>query len=524
MRLRGFGIVSTVLRQRRQMLETEYRTTVNNRFIHSLIGSVAVLLCASGMSSCNEDSDSRSFSVPANLAVKEFSLSADKDNPGLDSVYFSIDLEHGVIFNADSLRKGTRIDKVVPKITFGGVVSEATIEMKGGETREGEVDFKKNPTDSIDFTGDVTLRLKADDGKISMDYRIKVNVHRENPDTMLWSKAPLAGVSMKPNPLEMKTVERNGYVISLIKESDGSYSYFMPQTADLSVHESGNLIMPFIPRVRTLCITDDATWILADDGRLWKGRHDLQKWEPTDVRMDNIIGSYTNTVVGIGSGETGKTCVVYPQGDLGEETLPADFPLEGFSNLVTLENKWTLSPVAFFTGGRMADGTCSASTWAFDGRKWVKLSEGGIPAMTGATVIPYYNYRVAADGHSMNEYPVWMLTGGRLADGSFNKTIYISYDNGVNWSRGGASLQFPDDFAAVYDCDNVVVGITHRANLNEGWQVPSGLNRLKYSVEGEDVIWECPVIYLFGGFGTDVKLSADVWQGVLNRLRFVPII
>ena len=84
---------------------------------------------AGAFSSCNKDSDSESFVVAPNLAVTAFSLKADAKNPGLDSAYFSIDLEHGVIFNADSLRKGTKVDKVVATITFASEVSEAVIEM-----------------------------------------------------------------------------------------------------------------------------------------------------------------------------------------------------------------------------------------------------------------------------------------------------------------------------------------------------------------------------------------------------------
>ena len=97
---------------------------------------MALLIGTGAFSSCNKDSDSEVFQSPANLAVTAFNLKADTKNPGLDSAYFSIDLEHGVIFNADSLRKGTKIDKVVADITFSGTVSEAVIEMKGGTTRE----------------------------------------------------------------------------------------------------------------------------------------------------------------------------------------------------------------------------------------------------------------------------------------------------------------------------------------------------------------------------------------------------
>ena len=168
---------------------------------------MALLIGTGAFSSCNKDSDSEVFQSPANLAVTAFNLKADTKNPGLDSAYFSIDLEHGVIFNADSLRKGTKIDKVVADITFSGTVSEAVIEMKGGTTREGEIDYKSNPTDSIDFTGEVTLRVKADNNSIGTSYRIKVNVHEMAMDSLYWdSTARTTLPSRFGNPRKQKTV------------------------------------------------------------------------------------------------------------------------------------------------------------------------------------------------------------------------------------------------------------------------------------------------------------------------------
>ena len=78
---------------------------------------VALFLTAM-ISSCNKDSDS--FVAEGdfgNCSVTSFSLGKnDSVLKGLDSVYFSIDLVNAVIFNADSLPKGTRIDKMIVNI------------------------------------------------------------------------------------------------------------------------------------------------------------------------------------------------------------------------------------------------------------------------------------------------------------------------------------------------------------------------------------------------------------------------
>ena len=160
---------------------------MNYKKLYISVLTAVAALGTSSLTSCNEKTRD-TFLNPENLAVTSFSLKADSDNPGLDSVYFSIDLKNGIIFNADSLRKGTAINKVVPSISFSNTPSEATIIMSGGTTREGEVDYKKNPTDSIDFTGDVLLRVAASEGEISMTYRIKVNVHKIETDSLFWDE------------------------------------------------------------------------------------------------------------------------------------------------------------------------------------------------------------------------------------------------------------------------------------------------------------------------------------------------
>ncbi len=487
---------------------------------------MALLIGTGAFSSCNKDSDSETFQSPANLAVTAFNLKADTKNPGLDSAYFSIDLEHGVIFNADSLRKGTKIDKVVADITFSGTVSEAVIEMKGGTTREGEIDYKSNPTDSIDFTGEVTLRVKADNNSIGTSYRIKVNVHEMAMDSLYWdSTARTTLPSRFGNPRKQKTVRFGEKTVSLIEEKDGSLT--LSSSSDLETYEwtKKEIQLSFNPVIGTLAATDDHLWILDDSGRLYTTDNDMTAWSDTGENWTLMIGSYKDSVVGLKTSEGKTEFAQYPAENINIKEIPADFPTNGISNFVTLANKWTSSPVAFFTGGIMADGRYSDITWAFDGTEWIKLGSGGIPALEGASIVPYYNYRPSADGNSMIEYNVWMLLGGRNEDGSFNRTVYISYNNGVNWTTGTSSLQLPKEIPAMVNIDNIVSEHTMSANISDIWKKTSyAPQRIKVETDGDIIRWECPYIYLFGGYASDGNLYDTVWQGVLTRLTFTPII
>ena len=175
--------------------------------------------------------------------------------------------------------------------------------------------------------------------------------------------------------------------------------------------------------------------------------------------------------------------------------------------------------------GTKTDGSLSDTTWAFDGAEWIRLSQGGIPALDGSSIIPYYAYRKNSAGDGFNEFTVWMLLGGRKTDGSFNRTVYISYDNGVNWSKGNELLQLPEMIPTMTRCDNVVMGTAKSSDLADAWKVVKrSPRRIKYEVDGETITWECPYIYLFGGYDTDNRLYNTIWQGVLTKLTFAPVI
>lgn len=483
---------------------------------------MAAITAAPMLSSCNEDSTSTQFIDSANVAVKSFALKRDITNGGgLDSVYFSIDLNKGVIFNADSLRKGTDIDKLVANITFGEKVDKAVITMTGGKTRTGEIDYRTNPSDSIDFTGDVTLTVGATEENMERVYRIKVNVHRETADSLVWDANVRHTLPSRLGaPKAQKTVSLKDRTVCLLLESDGTHT--IASSTNLLDNEwtKREVSFPFTPDIDTFEASDNALYLLSDRGELYTSS-DMATWTSTGRTWTNLIGAYLNTVVGLRD-DAGRTVFdQYPLLNLSATEAPADFPRSGTSNFVTLANKWTSSPVAFFTGGAKADGTLSDATWAFDGSNWIELGKGGIPALEGASIIPYYSFRATASGAVKVQYSVWMLVGGKKQDGEFNRTVYISYDNGVSWNPGNSSMQLPSMIPTMTDCDNVVVSSVRSANLSDAWKKGT---RADYTVDGDNIYWECPYIFLLGGYDPQHRLYDTIWRGVLTRLTFVPII
>lgn len=495
-----------------------------------LFSIVIGLMLIFGMTSCNTKAeDSPDYSVSSNVAVSNFYIKKDgKLLEGMDSVFFSIDLKKRIIFNADSLPKGTNVGKLIPVITMPGKVSSVILTMTGGKYRTGEVDYVKNPTDSIDFTGDVVLSVVAEDGVSQCDYMVKVNVHNMEPDSLWWDKLAVAELpSRHPYPINQRTVEFNEKVVTFVAESDGTFTKSYTDNPSAGEWVQQQVEFDFTPDLRSVTSTDDKLFMLSDERVLYESVDGIL-WKSTEQKWEAILGGYENKLLGIKLTESGLCHIEYPEG--GGEAVDSEFPIKGYSGFKTYSNKWINTPIGLLTGGVTQSGAYTGATWGYDGDKWVKLSSNPAPAVDGGTMIPYYMYQSNSALYSSQAYSVWMFVGGVMADGTFNKNMYMTYDNGVNWIACGEMMQLPEYIPGMKNIDNVVVNILMEGNFEpKGWTKKSskklpGWYRVKYEIDGYDVKWDCPYIYLFGGEDAEDMLYNTIWKGVLNRLTFVPII
>lgn len=495
-----------------------------NRF-RPFIGCLAAGAAAVAAVSCNSDTPTAAeiYITPYNVAVTSFKLNTDsKVMENLDSVFFSIDLNTGVIFNADSLPVGTKIDKLVPEIKYSENVTKAVIKMENGSTRTGEVDYITSPSDSIDFTGKVTLTLATENDGISRDYLLKINVHKMKTDSLLWGDRALAKLpSRYANPKNQKTLSFNGRAISLIQEYDNTYTYATSDNLFDNKWVKNSVTFPFTPDIRSACATSASIMILDTNGKLYQST-DGTTWSATGETWKAIVGPYLDTAIGIKDGGLGIEYTQYPLKNLNVMKADSEFPISGFSNFVILENQWTSSPVGFFVGGELKDGSLTNVTWAFDGANWIKLCEGGVPAVKGASIIPYYGFRFTGSTWTPTEYPVWMVLGGMMDDEELNRTVYVSYDNGVNWGKGAQGLQLPKEIPTMMNCDNVVMNTRRKALLSAMWDKETRSHNIE--IDGDNIYWDCPYIYLIGGYSPGGNLYNSIWRGVLTRLSFTPVI
>lgn len=502
-----------------------------------LLSALLALISALGLASCNEKDDepTQEFETTVDcVAVNSFSLGANaKVLANLDTVFFSIDLTHGVIFNADSLPKGTDVSKIVAKITFPSTVSEAMIEMTGGSERIGTINYLTTPGDSIDFTGKVMLTLKAESG-LSSNYQLKVNVHKMTPDSIMWNDVAVSALpSRKASPRNQKTVAADNGFLSIIEEADGTYTQAFTTSLIEPEWSKIQTQLSFSPQLRTLSFADGRFFMLSADGSLMKTSGTMAEgesliWENTGIKWKNIIGVYGTSLLGISENNGAFYHAVYPDNGNAPAPLEAGFPVENYSNSGTFSTIWASSQTSFITGGTAADGSLIGVTWAYDGSNWSDISNRSLPALRNASIVPYFAYRQSTTNvWQSTEHSIWLALGGENADGTLNRTVYITYDNGVNWDKASQLMQLPDYIPALAAADLLVDTTPRKGNLSDAWRsLPSPQlvgARISYKIDGDVVTWECPYIYMTGGFNADGSLSTDIWRAVLARLTFIPI-
>ena len=492
--------------------------------------------------SCNvssEEEENQSYNmVSSNTLVTGFSLAKnDSVMALLDSVRFTVDVNRRLIYNADSLPLGTKIDRLITRVSLASSTSTSEFEISGA-TNMKDTTFAyggSENTDSIDFTGDVYLTVKAADGISSKRYKVVVNVHKMNSDSLYWNEMERTelpgGVS---NPVAQKTVQCGGALFTLVQGASGYVVSTCENPEMFANWQKTTVNFGFIPVVSSLIATDDALYILSTEGALYKSTDGGQQWSATGKTMYSLVSGYGNTLLGVEKKDGKYYYAYYPSAPAGADAGEVDkeFPVSGTSQSVIFANDWSQSKQALVLGGQMADGGLTGNVWGFDGKVWAKLSNVGVPAARDITLVSYYYYMNRTGTLHYDKYPVWFAFGGKLADGSLSKKVYLSFDNGLHWSLGNDLVQLPESMDAFYGAQAYVYTSLLTTRMASGWE-PVAVRQVPVWMRGSAAQtrvstpvneWECPYIYVFGGYEANGALSNTIWRGVVNRLSFKPII
>lgn len=481
------------------------------------IYSLLVAFLAMTLVACNKKDDDPQETVvygtsTSSTLVTDFSLKANaKILANLDSVKFSIDQEKGTIYNVDSLPVGTKITRLLTTVTFGSTVGSAEYVIKS-EKQDTTIKYSDSSTDSIDFSGNVVLNVKSADGTFTRSYRVMVNVHKVEPDTLIFPMAERRNLPASADEnYSVGMACLGGTYYTVVNNSNGRY--VGTSTTPAGPWDTEKLTVPFTPVEKTLTATSEALYMLDDAGNMFTST-DGKNWTATDKAWKNILGGYGDRVLGIVESAGTLYFDEYPAA-AGHAVVevPANFPVSMSSQLIMTANDWTIHSMAMLVGGRLADGTVTDAAWGYDGTAWGEISYPGVkrlPKLEGATLYSYYTYEQSKVYHSASKKITWLVMGGRLADGKYNRTTYMSRDQGINWVAAGAAMDIHEYMPS---CAGALAFV-----CNETFTVAKAPKRVTKPVTE----WECPYVYLVGGFDSNGTLLNNVWKGTITRMTFKP--
>lgn len=482
--------------------------------IYLLLPLIASLLFLS----CKKDKDdepSSSYTYSTSLSsalVTNFALKADTTvMTSLDSVFFTIDADRGLIYNADSLPMGTRIDSLKVTMSFSSGVGTAVFKVLDAQNNTTDVEYSTSSSEAIDFRYGVKLVVTSYDGTKVRNYDVKVNVHAQEPDSISWPMSARRNLPAAADDNYAQGTARLGDTyVNVIHNNAG---YFVSRASKLAgPWDSKAVNWGFEPNPASLMTAGEKLYVLDVNGNLYESA-DADTWVATGEQWSHILGAYQGRVMGI-TAEPYRIDEYPRRASFSLVEAPAGFPVKGTSQMLLVSNDWSVAPQGVLVGGVDAQGKTSSAVWAYDGTRWAKMgnSDGTLPALDSPTMFSYVTYpKVSKSSLKTSKVTTWMVMGGKLADGTFNRTTYLSTNQGITWTKAGNSLSIPEAIPSFYGAQAFVENTTMKSSQARR-RVAQAVNE-----------WECPYIYLIGGYGSNGQLLNNVWCGVLNRAAQKPL-
>ena len=495
--------------------------------------AMAAALTLAGVASCNSSSSEYYTELDGSAMVKSFSLAGnDKVLASLDSVYFSIDLVSGDIFNADSLPMDTKISALVANITTDNA-SSVTLYVPRPDKDDSVVNYLEHSTDTINFAnGPVRVEVVSQNGTTKKMYRVQVNVHTVLSDSLCWGDRAYAALPTTISaPKAQRTVERDGMYYTFA--SDGT-SYSVAASNDMAAWEPEAFNPGFAMDVNSICSGSFGFCALDTDGLVHYASQAAGPWTAGTGRYSAFYGTHQGVAVGLRKNADGSYSIdTYPSVNTVID-MPAGMPVEGFSPGIELTSEMSDVSQLLVTGGRRADGSLSGDTYGFDGRQWAKISVTSLPkAMEGVAVAPYYSLKNKKIAWRADALPTLLAFGGRNTQGEISRVVYMSRDWGMHWAKADSLLQPPTELPALYGAQAVVAERTLTARSAGAWTELGGMRLpLGTRIESLDAQsrattpiteWEVPYIYLLGGYDHNDRFNTTVWRGAINRLTYKPL-
>lgn len=345
----------------------------------------AVSLLASCLKSDNEtisysdDVAITAFSIASAEMIVHTTSSTGKDstyitsNKSLSSYKFVIDQTTGEIYNVDSLPNSINAAKMLVNCATkkNGVPMIRSIEKPDSSTYVSS-------SDTIDLSQPRTICVYSASGKYSRDYTVKVNVHKQDGNEMVWHKTAAAtelasltnmkgfqmgdalyvlGVS-DGNTMVFSSDPSEGSVWTLVATLNANASLnavvhegclYVLDGSDLKVSADGinyNIVAESVPIARLVAQSSVALYGISGDGKMMSSEDNGQTWIYDEVDFGTKIPSRDIDFCTVNYPSVPNTECVVITGNRDLREYPADSTAVVLTKIVektpgAKDNKWS---------------------------------------------------------------------------------------------------------------------------------------------------------------------------------------
>ena len=426
--------------------------------------------------SCAEDS---SVATPSNdyCYIKSVTLGTIKRKTGILNTSFmgssyemTINQRDNTIENRDSLPYGSQLSRVIATIAFDG-------SMLAYSEIGTDAWTAYNSTDSLDLTKPLRLKLTSNDEQSERIYTLKVNVHKQEGDSLYWNQCEKE-VEVLTGITDMKAFILNNKLLVLGNKSSGivliersgieATGTWMETTTDL----------PAEADIQSLRQQDDKFYLSTTDGKILSS---------TDAKEWTEAGSYSAELTLIE--KTANYFYILSEGKLlrsvdgtnwNEEALDTEATMLPQTSIRALSVEQANGNNRIILVGQREDSNNTVvwnKMWneseKEEDAEWVFF-----PVSPDNTIpcpkLKYFNM-LPYDGKCI-------VFGGTSTDDTHKAldAMYISQDYGITW-RPSTEIRMPAKLLGIEDC-------------------------ITSTVDKNNFIW--------------IITNAQVWRGRLNRLGF----
>ena len=444
-----------------------------------------LLLFTAVLVGCKKESAAETSS---DARVNTFTFYTDTLNPGLTEITYKIDHsgDTGRIYCADSLRFGTRLDSVVPYVTYKATPGSATFYLP-------DTTIVSTGVDTMNFNqSPIYLHVVSSDLSNEQWYKFSIYVHQADPELYTWER--LTEKIFEPQNCETKAfLTKSGFVL-FVNNGLGTTLYQSKEGKTWTQTASKIPSLPVPCYVRDIVQHNDTLYYI-DNGSLYYST-DLLNWTKKDYSSSSavpvtmllsynnhpwcVIQDSTNQQLMLATIQVDSICPLTNIAGTSNGYLPATFPISEFA-AVAFEGS-SERPRAMVVGGRDYHGNIVNSRWNLEYApnsgyriKDFSISQPEFESLTGVSIIQYAGHLI--------------MFGGINHDLSWRSNILYSIDEGMNWFLPDtAKNQLP----STYDPNR----------YNQTVLVDDGLN-----------------IFIIGGQSNTQSFS-DVYRGFLNSAKW----